>query len=373
VISGPLDFEALVIAGDNSFRQPHTAIYLSWKAKHLTVQRRRACNNKTVQYSGAPTGKIRMKRIFYNKHNHLRAVWRMIIYVLVGIVVFLPFIPVLKNLDRLLPLKTDDTGPASTVNLVFVFFLNISFLLAGWITLKWIERRPPALLGLNFWFVSLKELTIGLGIGLVNFGAVFLSLLAFGWISVEWAGFTIGNTDVFLLYLATFLVFAGFEELINRGYLFQTLCEGIGVWTAAVIISLIFSLVHIINPAFSILGGVFLFIHGLLYTVAYLKTRSLWTPIGLHMAWNFVQGPVAGMKVSGTAVNHSLFSTETGGPELLTGGNFGVEGGIVAIFISIIILLALLKADWLKPSTRFQSIEKEWADRNKSRQSSLTS
>ena len=100
----------------------------------------------------------------------------MIIYMLVGIVVFLPFIPILK----ILSLDSGETGPASSVNLVFVFFLNISFVLAAWITLKWVDRRPPALLGLNFWPSSLRELLIGLGMGLVNFGAVFLTLLAFG-------------------------------------------------------------------------------------------------------------------------------------------------------------------------------------------------
>jgi membrane protease YdiL (CAAX protease family) len=140
----------------------------------------------------------------------------------------------------------------------------------------------------------------------------------------------------------------------------------VGIWIAALMMNLIFSLVHILNPAFSILAAVFLFIHGLLYTVAYLKTRSLWTPIGLHMAWNFTQGPVAGMNVSGTSIDYSLFSTEIKGPDLLTGGSFGVEGGLAAIIISAAILMVLLKARWLKPSDRFAQIEREWAERNKS-------
>lgn len=290
----------------------------------------------------------------------------MIVYLLTGIVVFLPFIPILK----ILPLGTGETGLASSANLVFVFFLNISFLLSAWITLKWVDRRPTALLGLNFWPESLNELITGVGIGLVNFGAVFLALLAFNWISVEWTGVRIADAEVFALYLAIFLVFAAFEELINRGYLFQAFCEGVGVWAAAIIVSVIFSLVHIINPAFSILAGAFLFIHGLLYTVVYLKTRSLWTPIGLHMAWNFAQGPVAGMKVSGTSVNSSFFLTQFTGPDLLTGGSFGIEGGLVAIFVSAIVLLVLLKTHWLNPSVRFLLIERKWANKNDSQENS---
>ncbi len=153
--------------------------------------------------------------------------------------------------------------------------------------------------------------------------------------------------------MATYLVFASIEEVINRGYLFQAFGEGVGVLAAALTISLVFSLVHIFNPAFSVLASIFLFIHGLLYTVVYLKTRSLCTPIGPHIAWNFTQGPVAGMRVSGTSVKSSFFSTDVRGPDVLTGGSFGVEGGLVAIIISAIILLVVLKAHWLKPSERF--------------------
>ena len=301
-----------------------------------------------------------MRRVFYSSSNHFRVIWRIIFYLLFGVLFFLPFILILKCMDWFLPPIPDNEGPASIINLIFVSFLNISFVLAAWFALKKIDHRPPALLGLNFWSVGLKELIIGMGIGLANFALIFLTLLAFGWISVEWVGFAITDAEIFLLYLASFLVFAAFEELINRGYIFQTLCEGVGVWTAVIIVNLIFSLVHVVNPAFSILGGVFLFIHGLMYTIVYLKTRSLWGPIGLHMAWNFAQGPIAGINVSGTAVDKSLFLSEISGPDVMTGGSFGAEGGLVAIIISIILLIVLLKAPWLKPSERFLKIEKEW-------------
>lgn len=279
----------------------------------------------------------------------------MIIYLLLGAIVFLPFIPILK----ILPLDSGEIDIASSVNLVFVLFLNVSFVLAAWITLKWVDRKPTSLLGLNFWPSSVKEFLIGVGIGLSNFALVLLVLLALGWISVEWAGFIIYDIRTCLFYVATFFVFAAIEEIINRGYLFQTFCEGVGVLPAALIISLVFSLVHVFNPDFSILAGIFLFIHGLLYSVAYLKTRSLWTPIGLHMAWNLSQGPIAGMKVSGTPIESSFFISKIKGPDILTGGNFGVEGGLIAIIISAFILLVILKLRWLKPSERFMTIVKD--------------
>jgi len=287
--------------------------------------------------------------ILYNNQNRLRIIWRMIVYLIVSVLAFIPFIPILK----ILPLDSSGADLESSANLVFVLFLNISFIVAGWITLKWIEHRPPALLGMNFWPSGVREFLVGVAIGIANFGLVLIILLLIGEGSMRWSGIAAKDLNVFGFYFAIYLLFAMIEEVINRGYLFQTLCEGIGQVKAAVIISLIFSVIHIFNPDFSILAGVFLFVHGLLYAIAYLKTRSLWTPIGLHMAWNFTQGPVAGMKVSGTSVDNSLFLTEVAGPDFLTGGNFGVEGGLVAILVSIIFVLILVKSRWLNPSERF--------------------
>jgi hypothetical protein len=78
------------------------------------------------------------------------------------------------------------------------------------------------------------------------------------------------------------------------------------------------------------------------------------------MAWNFTHGPVTGTKVSGTSIDNSLFQTEVVGPDMLTGGDFGVEGGLIAIIISALFLLVLLKAHWLQPSQRFLDKEEEW-------------
>jgi membrane protease YdiL (CAAX protease family) len=283
----------------------------------------------------------------------------MAIYVLVGAIIFVPFIPILKIVGPLLPRETTGEQTTSYVNIFFVLTLNISFLLAAWATLKWIDRRPPALLGVNFSWASVKEFALGVGIGLGNFGAVYLCLLLFGWVTVAPNAVAIDSAAL-TQHLAALFVFAAIEELINRGYLFQAFCEGAGILTAAVVTSAIFSLVHIVNPAFSVVGAVFLFVHGLLYAAAYLKTRSLWTPIGLHMAWNAAQGPIAGMKVSGSAIPNGLFTSDPRGPELLSGGAFGIEGSIVSVVISAVVLVAVWKSGWLRPSVRFREVEGQW-------------
>jgi len=300
----------------------------------------------------------RSRTLFRNRRGHLRAIWRMAIYLLISVIALVPIMAIFKLLVTIFPFESRETGVTSTINLLFVLALNIGFLVGAWITLKRVDRRPVALLGLNFWPVSLKEFSTGFAVGLVNFSAVFIFLLLAGWVSVDPAGISMSELGIILKGIAVIFVFAAFEELINRGYLFQAFCEGAGVWIAAVTISVIFSLVHIVNPAFSLIGGIFLFVHGLLYAAAYLKTRSLWTPIGLHMAWNLAQGPVAGMSVSGSDVGGSLFYATVDGPTVLTGGEFGIEGSVITVIISAIILMVVINAKWLKPSARFLSIQR---------------
>jgi membrane protease YdiL (CAAX protease family) len=304
----------------------------------------------------------RSRTLFRNSRGHLRAVWRMAVYLLISVITLVPIMAILKLLVTVFPVESEETGLVSTMNLLFVLALNIGFFIGARITLKRVDRRPPALLGLNFWPVSLKEFLIGFAVGLANFGAVLVILLLAGYVSLEQAGVSMSEAGIILKGLAVIFVFAAFEELINRGYLFQAFCEGAGVWIAAVTVSLFFSLVHITNPSFSIISGIHLFVHGLLYAAVYLKTRSLWTPIGLHMAWNLAQGPIAGMNVSGVDVGGSFFHATVDGPTMLTGGEFGIEGSLITVIVSAVILVAVFKARWLKPSPRFLSIEQKWAE-----------
>ena len=143
-------------------------------------------------------------RILHDREGNLRVVWRMIVYVFLGAVMFLPLIPVLK----ILPFPKGETSVASVANVVFVLFLNISFLSAAWIALKYVDRRPAALLGLNFWPESLREFVVGIGIGVLNFGAVVAVLLALGCLTVQWNGESLIDANTAVRYLATFFVFS---------------------------------------------------------------------------------------------------------------------------------------------------------------------
>ena len=153
-----------------------------------------------------------------------------------------------------------------------------------------------------------------------------------------------------LKYFIVFAVAAVFEEVLNRGYFFQALIEGTRTWIAVAIVAVIFIIGHASNTGFAWNNAIFFFTHGALYCILYILIRSIWVPAGFHLAWNWTQGPLFGMNVSGTVVNNTMFSCEAKGPILLTGGEFGAEGSLITIIISMVFIVLLIKYKWLKPA-----------------------
>jgi len=122
------------------------------------------------------------------------------------------------------------------------------------------------------------------------------------------------------------------EELVFRGFPLQTLVEVVGEWPAIVGLSLLFGAMHLNNPSVSVLGVVNTVVAGILLSLAYVRTRSLWMPYAIHVGWNVGLGFVFGFQLSGIDIA-SLFTTGTAGSEAILGGGYGPEGGLLATFV----------------------------------------
>ena len=125
------------------------------------------------------------------------------------------------------------------------------------------------------------------------------------------------------------------EEILMRGYPFDVLLRQGSIWSALLVTSMLFSLMHAMNPDISWMGFGNILLAGIWLGVARLVTGSLWLPISLHTGWNFFLGSVFGFPVSGIH-ERSLFVTETGGPAIITGGTFGPEGGLLATAVLLL-------------------------------------
>jgi len=136
--------------------------------------------------------------------------------------------------------------------------------------------------------------------------------------------------ELLVIFLA-FVLVGWQEELLSRGYWLQNLEAGLRLPGALVVSSILFALGHLLNPNVSVMAILGLTMAGLFLAYGYLTTRQLWLPIGLHIGWNFFEGPVFGFPVSGLTGFFSLLGVQRSGPELVTGGTFGPEAGLLQI------------------------------------------
>jgi uncharacterized protein len=147
-----------------------------------------------------------------------------------------------------------------------------------------------------------------------------------------------GAHQWFLLLLDLLVLAAGAlcEEVIFRGYPFRRLIDAIGTTLATILISICFVVVHY-QPEMPRAAVFALFLLSLILCIAYLRTRALWLPWGLHFAWNAAMGPLFGLPLSGYRGFSNGFSPVVQslpmGPDSLTGADFGPEGSVVAVFV----------------------------------------
>ncbi|MFL6728860.1 MAG: CPBP family intramembrane glutamic endopeptidase [Sphingomicrobium sp.] len=198
---------------------------------------------------------------------------------------------------------------------------------------------------------ALPQTAIGLGIGFALMAASVAVAAVLGVYRIDGAG----DSSMLLMALITSAIMPGFtEELLFRGILFRWLEEFGGSWLALAVTSALFGLAHIFNPNATWFSSFAIAVEaGVLLGGAYMLTRSLWMPIGLHAAWNFTQGEVFDVPVSGIPV-HGLVDARLAGPDLLTGGTFGLEASVIALVIATaagvwMVVRAVRKGELVRP------------------------
>lgn len=158
----------------------------------------------------------------------------------------------------------------------------------------------------------------------------------------------VGRNDLAIA-LVPFFVAVGtavIEEIIFRGIVFRIIESTLGTWIALILSSGLFGLLHLISPVATLQGAVAIALgFGFMLGAAYLLTGRLWLPIGIHAGWNFTQGGIFGVSVSGYRSNGILYGTLTG-PEWLSGGSFGAEASIVAVVLGVALSSVLVVKAW---------------------------
>lgn len=186
------------------------------------------------------------------------------------------------------------------------------------------------------------KLAQGLGLGIVFISAAFLIVLALQGVRIMDVSLTSGIAQGLLLDLILFITVGLSEEVFSRGYVYGLVKHNAGIVTATIVSSVVFSLMHSMNPAvfespFPMLN---LFLAGVMFALLREWSGGLWVPIGVHITWNFFQGDVYGSAVSGLEMS-SIFKLERLN-DFVSGGDFGLEGSFAVTLVSLAAIAVLI-------------------------------
>jgi uncharacterized protein len=217
---------------------------------------------------------------------------------------------------------------------IFAIAVAAALIAVEWFTVG----KAPAAVGFDP-RRAVRDLLLGAAFGAVLFSIVIGELAAGGFYHVSGAHLTPALAIAVLLLLPS----AAFEELLFRGVVFRLFQEWGGTWIALAVSALLFGLVHSKNPGATWVSTIAIALEaGILLAAAFVVTRNLWFPIGLHFAWNFCEGPIYGTQISGHDFVTSALVGRLSGPAIFTGGPFGPEAGLAAIVTCLVAAIALL-------------------------------
>ena len=227
-------------------------------------------------------------------------------------------------------------------------FFFMSLLVFLWV--KFIEKRPFSSLGF-FKKGWLKELGRGFLIGAAQFSLVVALLLLTGTGSLELAELSLEPVLFILALIPFWILQGGTEELVTRGWLFPAVSAKSNIFIGILISSALFGALHLFNPGVTVLSIVNIILDGIFACFLILTYDNMWVLAGMHGAWNFVQGNIYGIQVSGQGASTSILNySSQSSVDLLSGGAFGAEG---SIFASIVLIGCIAYLYWsLKKENR---------------------
>lgn len=269
-----------------------------------------------------------LKAMFFNADRRLRNGW--------WILIFIGFIALTRFAYKPVTHGLRDLGMGELWLEPAPFLLT---LLATWACTR-LRGEPLSSVGYRLDLRWFREIAGGTLFGIGTALAVVGMICAIGGVRFELDPARSVGTLLTGLYI--FLFAALMEENLFRGFIFQRLLDGLGTWPAQIALASLFALLHLGNPGMEgsteIVASLDLFLGAVLLGLAYLRTRSLALPVGLHLGWNWTQGHVLGFGVSGYDHAGWLKPVFQGQAEWLTGGAFGPESSIFSPLVSLLMI-----------------------------------
>jgi membrane protease YdiL (CAAX protease family) len=259
--------------------------------------------------------------IFFNEKHQLRALWRLLFFVVILVLSFVVAggIVVMANVQG-------DAGKVVEKSLEF-----LAYAAATAVAARVTERRSFGDVGYGFAPGWKRDTVFGVAFGSALLAVAILPAALAGSLSLS-----LGSPDLSLgVALVFFAIAAAAEEILCRGFALQALASGIGPAPATIVMSATFALLHLGNNDVTTEALTATFVAGILLSIAYFRTRNLWLATGLHFGWNVAMGYLFGLPVSGFRLfpQAPLLTGALGEPAWLTGGAYGPEGALVVLAV----------------------------------------
>ena len=305
----------------------------------------------------------KMRKVFINDSGRLRSGWRALIFACAFLAALLLILTVLQVFYFAFVAFAPQLPRSRFIpDLIYRISLLSAGLGAGYLCARWLEGLNWRSLGVTLHQGWVRDLVIGYVAGFASLAlAVGIAAAGNGFEFSISAGST-SQLGKAMLGSAIYLCVAALaEEAIFRGYPLQTFLRPKLVALGIAVTSVGFGLVHLQNPNVTVTIPFFnTILAGVWFAVAYLRTRSLWLPLGLHWSWNWALAWFFGIPVSGARlVPHSLFEATDLGPAWLTGGNYGIEGGIAGTVALLVSTIFFWRAPWLRATPELKKLTSE--------------
>lgn len=276
-------------------------------------------------------------KVFKNEEGEVRSGWKILILFLVEYILLFIMANVIGSLVVV------SRSIRENIYIILMFSQEIVLILTPILSWKVLFKKDLSLIGLKALNKKeVKNLILGLVMGIIAITLAFILII------ISKSGVLVNSLleprfSLSLVVYFILFIFVGFaEELLSRGYIIGAMeVSNNNKWFAVMVSAVIFSLMHYGNNGFSFIPFLNIFLVGILFGVMYVKTRSIWLSTGFHITWNFFQGCIYGMPVSGITTP-KLYEMTFVGNSILNGGTFGPEGGLIVTMVIILMLVSLI-------------------------------
>lgn len=279
-----------------------------------------------------------MEKIFRDKNFKLKSLLK--IFVAIGLFYIISIIPIFYIIfnSKFNIILYDIINIETNIYYLIMIIQNIIMILIPFVIWKFFEKKTFTQMGLKSIKFCIKDLIVGLLLGSISMIIVFIGIILIGNGKLAYSLLNPNFCIELFSNLILFILVGFAEEFFNRAYIMSTLKQTKNIYIIVIVSATIFSLMHSGNPNINLIAYINIFLVGLLFSYMYISFGNIWMCIGYHITWNYFQGNIFGFQVSGIS-QKGLYQTNILSENILNGGQFGPEGGLI---VTIVIILGAL-------------------------------